>query len=187
MEQNMENERANTEAGMGAKAEGEGTAEGTAGATSAHTPAPTPAATIESHIQTPPAPEHRYAGFWIRFVASLLDGIVIDAFHLLVLVIAGVDIMEPPALLKLLLMILSIVYYVTMTVLLGQTLGKMAVGIRVIQRDGGPNSWGWILLRETIGKFVSALLLMIGFIMAGFDKKKRALHDHMSRTLVVKA
>jgi len=130
--------------------------------------------------------EYRYAGFWIRFVASLLDGIVMMAFQFLVYWIAGVDLLEPPALLNLALTIVSIAYYVIMTVLLGQTLGKMAVGIRVIRKDGGPNGWGWILLRESIGKFVSALILMIGYIMAGFDSKKRALHDHMSKTYVVK-
>ncbi|WP_134682715.1 RDD family protein [Brevibacillus migulae] len=131
--------------------------------------------------------EYRYAGFWIRFVASLLDGIVMMALQFLIYFIAGVDMLEPPALLNLALTIVSIAYYVIMTVLLGQTLGKMALGIRVVRKDGGPNGWGWILLRETIGKFVSALILMIGYIMAGFDSKKRSLHDRMSRTYVVKA
>ncbi len=130
--------------------------------------------------------EYRYAGFWIRFVASFLDGIVMFAFQYLIYFIAGVDLMEPPALLNLALTLVSIAYYVIMTVTLGQTLGKMALGIRVVRKDGGPNGWGWILLRETVGKLVSALILMIGYIMAGFDSKKRALHDRMSGTYVVK-
>lgn len=130
--------------------------------------------------------EYRYAGFWIRFVASFLDGIVMFAFQYLIYFIAGVDLMEPPALLNLALTLVSIAYYVIMTVMLGQTLGKMALGIRVVRKDGGPNGWGWILLRETVGKLVSALILMIGYIMAGFDSKKRALHDRMSGTYVVK-
>ena len=39
---------------------------------------------------------------------------------------------------------------------------------------------------ETVGKFLSALILMIGFIMAGFRQDKRALHDLLFRTQVLR-
>lgn len=82
--------------------------------------------------------------------------------------------------------LLAGVYYIVMTVIWGQTLGKMATGIKVIRNDGTPNTWGIIILRETIGKFVSSIILCVGYMMAGWDGKKRALHDRMFATRVVK-
>jgi uncharacterized RDD family membrane protein YckC len=130
--------------------------------------------------------ETRYAGFWIRFLACLLDGIVLTAVTFLIYFALDVDFVNPPVGLQLLMILLQFAYYVVLTVRLGQTLGKMAVGIKVVRVDGGPNGWGSILLRETIGKIVSSLILMIGYIMAAFSKKKQALHDHMARTYVIK-
>jgi len=64
------------------------------------------------------------------------------------------------------------------------TLGKMAVGIKVVRSNGERVSF----LRG-VGRyfalFVSTLLLMIGFFMAGFTERKRALHDMLCDTLVV--
>ncbi|MGK5510012.1 RDD family protein [Brevibacillus formosus] len=130
--------------------------------------------------------ETRYAGFWIRFLAYVLDLIVIGGFTFLSYYAAGADLFSPPLGLDLATTVLAYVYLVVMTVCFGQTLGKMALGIRVIQADGEENRWGAILLRETIGKFVSGIILLIGYMMAGFDSKKRAMHDRMARTYVVK-
>jgi uncharacterized RDD family membrane protein YckC len=138
--------------------------------------------TVKSQVE----PEVKYAGFWIRFAALLLDIIVLTAISLILRVAIGVDLVNPPAGVALLETGISIAYYVVLTVMLGQTLGKMALGIEVVRQDGKPISWGWILLRETIGKLVSMFILFIGFIMAAFDSKKRALHDRMSNTYVIK-
>lgn len=130
--------------------------------------------------------ERRYAGFWIRFWASLLDGVVLSALFIIIRYLLGVSLTEPPLGIQLLEWLVSIVYSVALTVRFGQTLGKMALGIRVIRQDGSPNTWGPILLRETIGKFVSFIILLIGYIMAAFDSKKRALHDRIAGTYVVR-
>lgn len=132
---------------------------------------------------------HRYAGFWLRLVAVVIDGLVLWAVSVLTFDLirraqgigptdlSWVDIIE---------IAFGLAYYVVLTVMFGQTLGKMVVGIRVIPRQGGENRWGSILLRESIGKLVSTLLLMIGFLMAAFDREKRALHDRMAGTVVIK-
>ncbi|MCU0532422.1 MAG: protein kinase [Hydrococcus sp. Prado102] len=65
------------------------------------------------------------------------------------------------------------------------TPGKMMVGIVVTDADGKKIS----LIRANQrywGKYISMLPLYIGFVMSGFTKKKQALHDKMSKTLVVK-
>jgi uncharacterized RDD family membrane protein YckC len=128
---------------------------------------------------------HRYAGFWIRFLAVILDSIALLAFFLLLSFILGVSIMTPPIEMTVFQNIFGIVYYVVLTVYGGQTLGKMILGIQVIRVDLQPNQWGHIIIREFPGKIISSLILLIGYIMAAFDSQKRALHDRMASTVVV--
>ncbi len=64
------------------------------------------------------------------------------------------------------------------------TLGKMALGVIVIDENGNRLSWGRATGRH-FGKFVSALTLGIGFMMAGYTERSQALHDKMASTLVV--
>jgi type II secretory pathway pseudopilin PulG len=61
----------------------------------------------------------------------------------------------------------------------------MLVGITVKSEDFQHLSLGRVLLRETIGKFVSEIILCIGYIMAGFTAKKQGLHDKFARTVVI--
>ncbi len=132
-----------------------------------------------------PVRELRYAGFWIRFLAVILDTIAVQAFIVLISVIIGVSIMSPPIEMTVFQSILGIVYYVVLTVYGGQTLGKMIVGIQVIRVDLQPNQWGHIIIREFPGKIISGLILLIGYLMASFDSQKRALHDRMASTVVI--
>jgi uncharacterized RDD family membrane protein YckC len=64
------------------------------------------------------------------------------------------------------------------------TLGKMAVGIKVVRTDGTR-----ISLARGVGRFfatiLSTLIIGIGFLMAGFTERKQALHDMICDTLVV--
>ena len=67
----------------------------------------------------------------------------------------------------------------------GATPGKMALELKVVRPDGGPVSLGRAVGRY-FAKMVSAIVLMIGYIMVGFDSEKRALHDMLCDTRVVK-
>jgi uncharacterized RDD family membrane protein YckC len=62
----------------------------------------------------------------------------------------------------------------------------MVIGVKVLRPDGSPVSLGRAYGRY-FAKFISALTLLIGFIMAGFDSQKRALHDMICDTRVVKS
>jgi uncharacterized RDD family membrane protein YckC len=66
----------------------------------------------------------------------------------------------------------------------GATPGKMALGLRVIRADGGPIS-PMLALGRHFAMWISAFILMIGYIMAGFDPEKRALHDRICETRVI--
>lgn len=65
------------------------------------------------------------------------------------------------------------------------TLGKMAMGIKVVDANGDRLSVGKAFVRS-IGRIISGMILYIGYLMAAFTEKKQALHDMMANTLVVK-
>jgi uncharacterized RDD family membrane protein YckC len=78
------------------------------------------------------------------------------------------------------------IYYITIPVKMnGRTFGKKILDIRVQRLDGRKLTTGTMFIREVIGKFISGLILMIGYLIALGDER-RALHDRMADTIVVK-
>lgn len=134
------------------------------------------------------------AGFWMRVVAALLDGILVFLLQLvfgLLLAMAGFAAstaggQEIGGLVTLFGYALSFAYYIVFTGHCGQTPGKMALRIKVIRRDGSEIGYGRAAFREVPGKFVSAILLGIGYLMVAFDEQKQGLHDRIADTYVIK-
>jgi uncharacterized RDD family membrane protein YckC len=62
----------------------------------------------------------------------------------------------------------------------------MALRIKVIRTDGSPINYGRAALREVLGKFISSILLGIGYLMVAFDNRKQGLHDKIGDTYVIK-
>ena len=79
---------------------------------------------------------------------------------------------------------LTAVYFTAFTFLSGATPGKRAMGLEVLRTDGGRLSFLTCLYRETVGRYLSSILL-IGYLMAAVDPRKRALHDRICDTQVV--
>ncbi|MGK2905660.1 MAG: RDD family protein [Desulfuromonadales bacterium] len=136
------------------------------------------------------------AGFWIRVVACMLDffllGIVQAGLSLLISLVIdmlGIATEGNPAVNMVIWLFgasLSIGYAVFFTGYCGQTPGKMALRIMVIRTDGSPVTYGRAVLREVLGKFISSLLLGIGYLMVIFDNQKQGLHDKIADTYVIK-
>jgi uncharacterized RDD family membrane protein YckC len=150
-----------------------------------------------------------YAGFWLRFVAIIIDSIAINvAARILLFPFLGVmglrmafmrhwpmAPMDPGAILALigtlfwLIAILSVVkwlYYALLESSAWQaTLGKKALGLMVTDLEGHRISFGRATGRY-FAKIISALILCIGFMMAGFTERKQALHDMIAGTLVIR-
>lgn len=141
-----------------------------------------------------------YGGFWMRFIGVFIDGLVMQGARIpLSLLILG-TILTPfgtsvsgpnPAAftgamltLTLVSMLVACLYEVILIRYFGATLGKMAVGVKVIRTDGSGVGWGTSIGRYFM-KIVSGMILAIGYIMAGFDDEKRALHDRVCDTRVV--
>jgi len=120
-----------------------------------------------------------YAGFFVRVAAAILDGFI------LLIPIALVSVIFGENLGKLLSYALIWGYAIYMLSNKGATLGKMAVGLKVTTEDGGMLSVGKASLREIVGKLVSGIILVIGFLMVAFTKKKQGLHDMIAGTIVV--
>lgn len=130
-----------------------------------------------------------YAGFWKRFAAAFIDGIItgiggaIIEFFGITMVAGGTE--DPEGLGNILRFFLMWFYCSVLESSPTQgTLGKMALGIKVTDLSGNRVSFGKATGRY-FGKIISALILFIGFIMVAFTKKKQGLHDMMAGCLVV--
>jgi len=134
-----------------------------------------------------------YAGFWIRFVAVLLDGVILFVASVIVqLAFAPMVRSGRPEMMltamgieSLIGMAIGATYEGVFVSRFGATPGKMALELKVVRPDGGPVSLGRAVGRY-FAKIVSWMILAIGFIMAGFDSQKRALHDMICDTRVVR-
>jgi len=128
-----------------------------------------------------------YGGFWIRFLAYLVDSVIL--FIALILVAAGGALLDAD-LGGLIVTIVSLVgpllYWSMMHASARQaTYGKALLGLKVTDGSRKRISFVRALARE-IAKIISAIPLMIGFILAGFTKRKQALHDFFVSTTVMR-
>lgn len=134
------------------------------------------------------------AGFWIRAAALLLDTILVTVIQGAVGFGAGLFIMQTSGdlndstslMLQVVGLAITTAYYVIFTGRCGQTPGKMTLRIKVIRRDGSEIGYARAAFREIFAKLLSALLLMIGYLMAAFDSQKQGLHDRLADTYVIR-
>jgi uncharacterized RDD family membrane protein YckC len=134
-----------------------------------------------------------YAGFWIRFVAAIIDGVILYVAGMVVqLPLAGM--LKSPQL-EVMLMGAGIAYLIEMAIgatyegvfvsRFAATPGKMALNLKVVRPDGSPVSLDRAFARY-FAKVLSGVILCIGYIKNGFDSQKRGLHDMLCDTRVIK-
>lgn len=141
-----------------------------------------------------------YAGFWKRVAASVIDSFVVSivggTIGAVILGVLGLGFgmrgglestgfIAIQILTNLVSIALAAAYYAWFHASRHQaTLGKLAIGIKVVRTDGSP-----ISLARGIGRYfalmLSSLLLGIGLLMAAFTQRKQGLHDLLCDTLVV--
>lgn len=134
----------------------------------------------------------KYAGFWIRLWAFLIDMLVIAAisgiFIKPVFRVLDIAITKPSAFLfspyKVTALVLLLLYFIFMTKIAGQTIGKMIMGIRVLKSNGEKLTWGSVIFREGFGRFISQML-WIPYLLVFFLPQKMTLHDLFADTVVV--
>jgi formylglycine-generating enzyme required for sulfatase activity/uncharacterized RDD family membrane protein YckC len=132
----------------------------------------------------------KYAGFWRRFAALIFDSIIICTVAYIVYLMIPVTLSGRRLGGEvfsgwIVWMGVNWLYRAVMESSSAQaTLGKMALGIIVTDYEGERISFARATGR-LLAKILSGLILLIGYIMAGFTEKKQALHDMIARTLVV--
>ncbi|MCL1920328.1 MAG: RDD family protein [Kiritimatiellaeota bacterium] len=148
----------------------------------------------------------RYAGFWIRVGATMLDGIISSVLSYAVIIpmtllgaaagkgaaAAAGDVALVAATLTGLQLLTTLVslcigalYYIIPLVKWGATPGKMVCGLKVVRSDGSPLTVGRAIGRY-FGNVLSGMICYIGYLMVAFDQQERkALHDTLCDTRVI--
>ena len=148
-----------------------------------------------------------YGGFWMRFGARFIDGLVLGVPLLILAALLIPNLIRTqgdpsnPAFARiaafgvtffLCYFVVLICYEVLFLRYRGATPGKMACGLKVVRSDGNSLGWGtsigrfvmWNLVTSGI-PYLNFILILISGIMAGTDSEKRALHDRVCDTRVV--
>ena len=139
-------------------------------------------ATLVATVEPPPpaaapAVAVEYVGGMTRLGAAIIDGGIVLAISLVLSWLSRFVSWAPIGLL---------LYHWLFTGLRGQTPGKMAVGIKVVNAQGDRPALGVAALREILGKLVSTIVLFVGFLWIDWDREKQGWHDKIAGTHVVK-
>lgn len=128
-----------------------------------------------------------YIGFFVRFSAAVIDAIVIWLLFSVLFYFLGTlptgywfisYYMSWPW--------LFLLYHWFFTGLKGQTPGKMALGIKVVNAQGNRPGLASAALREILGKLVSTIIFFLGFLWIAGDRQKQGWHDKLAATYVIK-
>ncbi len=153
-----------------------------------------------------------YAGFWLRFVAVIIDGLLLGSIQFIaimpVLGFMGIGLatdiqsletadestitpmigqmMAMAGVTQIVFLTIQTLYYSFMESSKYQaSVGKIVLGLKVIDMNGERLDFTKALVRN-LCKIISSMILLIGYLMAAFTDKKQALHDMIASTLVVK-
>jgi uncharacterized RDD family membrane protein YckC len=158
-----------------------------------------------------PAPTRTYAGFWLRFVAHLIDGAILGVVGCVLFIplffltgfgvaLHGINPERPPDPAMVAALVSSVGTLVVVSILLSWlysayfessewqgTIGKKVINLIVTDLEGNRVSFGRATGRF-FAKMVSGLIPFgIGYIMAGFTERKQALHDMIASCLVLRS
>jgi uncharacterized RDD family membrane protein YckC len=141
-----------------------------------------------------PSPAPRYAGVGMRFLATLIDGVVIG---LVVAPLADVTLVRHPGFFlqihytspaSIAAWAISIAYFTILEGTLGATVGKLVVGLRVRTEDGTNAGFGAALVRNllrVIDAVPYALPYLLGAIFVWTSPRRQRLGDRIANTVVI--
>ena len=132
-------------------------------------------------------------GFWRRFVAVFIDGIIVGVacfpitfiVSFVIIMALGPESSLPNIISWVVQMVAIYFYYGFFYSQKGASPGKMVMNLRVVNSETGKNlSYNEAFLREAIGKLISFLPLLAGYIIAAFRDDKKTFHDMIFNTQV---
>lgn len=128
-----------------------------------------------------------------RIAAGILDLVVLSVLSFLLASMfggatagggeVGFQLTGGPALL---LFALGFGYYIVLEGLVGQTLGKMALGIRVVSQDGSRAGWGAVVVRNLLRIVDGFFFYLVGLIVMLSTARKQRVGDLAAKTMVVR-
>ena len=149
---------------------------------------------------------YKFAGFWRRFIAYMIDGFIISVVFVILVIVAVLayfagamsgnshawmaELTNPErmaaltAWIWLFSILMNIAYFTYFHGSTGRTPGKMLLNLQVVSAAGTPISFGIAFLRS-VGYLVSTLVFCLGYIWVAFDKKKQGWHDKIAGTVVI--
>ena len=113
------------------------------------------------------------AGFWKRFLAALLD-LLLLSLSVFVLPVIGLALFLP----------LAVVYFVVMWTWRGTTIGGIVFGHKIVRTDGRPINLSIAVVRSLLSLF--SVVTILGFLWAAWDREKQTWHDKIAGTVVVR-
>lgn len=126
-----------------------------------------------------PAPD-AFAGFWIRFAAALIDGLLLGVLTALVQAIVNGG--------GLLGFVVAGGYFTYFhSTPAGQTVGNRVVGIRIVDSDTGGHLDHVRALLRWLMSYVSGMAIFIGYLWMLWDPYKQTWHDKVAHCYVVRA
>ena len=148
--------------------------------------------------------EERFGGFWRRAVAYGIDKAILQIFCIILFTVGllirmvnqpdwqGMEMDLSDSfpdigviwIYYLMALLLDMIYFTWFHGAVGQTPGKMLLGLRVVQTTGEPMTFGLAFLRWA-GYLISKLAACLGFLWVAFDRKKQGWHDKIAGTVVV--
>lgn len=138
-------------------------------------------------------PTYRYAGFWMRFWAYLLDLLVVSSLTSIIVIpllkITGLQGVQLAffSIEVILIAIVTLLYFVLLTKKWGQTIGKRVFGIKVVSKNAQQLTWSALIFREVVGRYIlqAFTLSYTLYAIVAFQRKKQGLHDMIGDTYVV--
>lgn len=129
----------------------------------------------------------KYAWFWIRLVAMIIDGIILGIIGYLLFWSEAANVSDGSVNISFdgWRILVPIIYTIGFWIWKSATPGKMALGLIITDEKGKPLDWKKAILRY-IWYIISAIVFCIGFIRVAFDAKKQGWHDKIAKTYVVK-
>ena len=125
------------------------------------------------------------AGFWIRFVAIVIDSIIVGIVNSAIGAILSLNTNGRSSLQILLGLAYYVYFWSSNGPWPGQTIGNKLLNIKVIRTNGSDLTISQALIRY-VGLFISVLVVFIGVIWAAFDPNKQGWHDKIADTYVIK-
>ena len=127
----------------------------------------------------------KYANFGLRLLAYLIDVVVIMiASSVISMAFAAMKLQAFGTLVGVVVAWGYLIYFTGST---GQTLGKKALGLKVVKVGTNQNpDYVTAFLREIVGRFISSLVLLLGYLWIIWDDKRQGWHDKIAGTVVIK-